>query len=122
MTKEQCGDLYVHTDGNQCISLWTCSWKERLSILLFGNVWLYTYSGYPAELAGVREKANMKKKFQYRNHQPKRIHRGPYNRPETFDERIAREMMQSIRANMEVAFLMASPPCQHHSLKIGEKL
>ena len=36
----ECGDLWVYTDGTQCISCWKLSWKQRLKALLFGKVWL----------------------------------------------------------------------------------
>ena len=45
MTDEECSPLSVFCDGRQCISLWRPSWRERLSILLFGRVWLYVLSG-----------------------------------------------------------------------------
>ena len=45
MTKEECGDLPVFTDGMQCISLWKMTWRERLSALFFGRIWLSIYSG-----------------------------------------------------------------------------
>lgn len=45
MTKEECGDLPVFTDGNQCISLWKMNWRERVSALFFGKVWVYVWSG-----------------------------------------------------------------------------
>jgi hypothetical protein len=37
--------LPVFSDGEQCISLWRMSWRERLSALLFGRVWLQVLSG-----------------------------------------------------------------------------
>lgn len=37
--------LPVWTDGEQCLSLWRPSWRERLSVLLFGKVWLSLLSG-----------------------------------------------------------------------------
>lgn len=45
MTDEECGPLPVYSDGQQCISLWRMSWRERLSSLFFGRVWLQIYSG-----------------------------------------------------------------------------
>jgi len=45
MTKEECGDLPVWTDGTQVISLWKMSWRERFSALFFGRIWLSVYSG-----------------------------------------------------------------------------
>ena len=46
MSKEECGELYIFSDGQYCISLWQMSWKERLSALFFGRVWLWVYSGH----------------------------------------------------------------------------
>lgn len=37
---EEFDSLPVFTDGRECISCWQMSWKERLSALLFGKVWL----------------------------------------------------------------------------------
>ena len=37
--------LPVYRDGEQCISLWTMSRRERLSALIFGRVWLQVLSG-----------------------------------------------------------------------------
>lgn len=37
--------LPVWTDGEQCVSCWRMSWRERLSALLFGRVWLAILSG-----------------------------------------------------------------------------
>lgn len=37
--------LPVYTDGEQCISLWQMNWRERVSALLFGRVWLQVLSG-----------------------------------------------------------------------------
>jgi hypothetical protein len=45
MADEQCSSLDVYCDGEQCISCWRPSWKERLSILLFGKVWLSVLFG-----------------------------------------------------------------------------
>lgn len=45
MTSEECGNLPVFTDGTQCISLWKMTWRERLSALLFGKVWLFVVNG-----------------------------------------------------------------------------
>lgn len=38
--------LPVWTDGEQCISCWKMSLRERLSALLFGRVWLAILSGH----------------------------------------------------------------------------
>ena len=45
MTDEECGSLDVYTDGEKCISCWEMSFKERLSALIFGKVWLIVISG-----------------------------------------------------------------------------
>lgn len=37
--------LPIFTDGEQCVSLWRLSWRERLSALIFGRVWLQVLSG-----------------------------------------------------------------------------
>jgi hypothetical protein len=37
--------LPVWTDGEQCVSCWQMSWRERLSALLFGRAWLALLSG-----------------------------------------------------------------------------
>jgi len=37
--------LPIWTDGEQCLSCWQMSWRERLSALLFGRVWLALLSG-----------------------------------------------------------------------------
>lgn len=58
MTDEQCGSLPIFTDGNECISLWKMTWKERLSALLFGRVWVWVVSGRtqpPIALWAIRE-------------------------------------------------------------------
>lgn len=50
--------LHVWTDGEQCLSLWRPSWRERLSILFFGKVWLALLSGQtqpPACVVACRE-------------------------------------------------------------------
>lgn len=45
MTDEECSSLWVYSDGVVCISCWKMSWKDRLSALLFGKVWLVVRSG-----------------------------------------------------------------------------
>jgi len=37
--------LPIWTDGEQCVSCWRMSWRERLSALVFGRVWLAILSG-----------------------------------------------------------------------------
>ncbi len=45
MTDEQCGSLHafvtVELGYPDIVSCWRPSWRERLSILLFGRVWLH---------------------------------------------------------------------------------
>jgi len=58
MTEEQCGSLPVFTDGKQCISLWQMNWRERLSALFFGKIWLFVWSGQtqpPVSLMAANE-------------------------------------------------------------------
>jgi hypothetical protein len=45
MTEEECESLPVLTDGKVCVSLWKPTLKERLSILFFGRIWLFVFSG-----------------------------------------------------------------------------
>ena len=45
MTAEECGSLSVCTDGIVCWSCWKASWRERLSMLVFGKLWVCVYSG-----------------------------------------------------------------------------
>ena len=45
MTDDECEVLPVWTDGHECASLWRPTLRERLSILLFGRVWLRVVSG-----------------------------------------------------------------------------
>ncbi len=45
MTDEECGPLAIYSDGQQFISLWRMSWRERLSSLFFGKAWLFVHSG-----------------------------------------------------------------------------
>jgi hypothetical protein len=52
-TDEECATLPVFTDGKQCISLWKMTWRERLSALLFGKVWLFVISGQTQPPVGL---------------------------------------------------------------------
>lgn len=36
-----CASLYVYSDDAESVSLWRPSLKERLSVLVFGRVWLF---------------------------------------------------------------------------------
>jgi hypothetical protein len=42
---EECGDLHVFNDGKQSISCWRLSFKQRISALLFGRIWLSVFGG-----------------------------------------------------------------------------
>lgn len=44
-TKDEVGDLPVFSDGIYCVSLWQMSWRDRLSALFHGRVWLWVMSG-----------------------------------------------------------------------------
>lgn len=46
MSDEECGSLWVYSDGRECISCWRLTWKERIKALLFGKVWLSVLSGH----------------------------------------------------------------------------
>lgn len=46
MTDEECGSLPVYNDGSQSISCWRMTWRERLSALFVGRVWLQVYAGH----------------------------------------------------------------------------
>lgn len=46
MTDEECSNLWVFCNGIECISCWKLTWKQRLSALLFGKVWLSVLSGH----------------------------------------------------------------------------
>ncbi len=54
MTDEECGPLPIYSDGQQCISLWRMSWRERVSSLLFGRVWLHVHSGRTQPPVGLQ--------------------------------------------------------------------
>jgi len=45
MTDEECLPLPIYTDGEHCISLWEPSFRERLSVLFRGRVWLWVKNG-----------------------------------------------------------------------------
>lgn len=45
MTDKECSSLDVYCDSKQCISLWHMSFRERLSTLVFGRIWIYVLSG-----------------------------------------------------------------------------
>ena len=37
--------LPIWTDGEQCVSCWRMTWRERLSALIFGRTWIAILSG-----------------------------------------------------------------------------
>lgn len=45
LTAPDCLPLPVHTDGRQCLSCWELNWRQRLSALVHGKVWLCTLTG-----------------------------------------------------------------------------
>jgi len=45
MSDEECGSLWVFSDGEQCISCWRMTFKQRIKALLWGRVWLSVRSG-----------------------------------------------------------------------------
>lgn len=42
---DNCGPLDVYADSKTCLSCWRLSWRERLSVLFFGRVWLWVRFG-----------------------------------------------------------------------------
>lgn len=38
-------ELPIWTDGEQCLSCWKMSWRERFSSLIFGRVWISALTG-----------------------------------------------------------------------------
>ena len=57
LSESGCSELPVWCDGKQCVSCWKPSIKERIKILLGGNVWLGVMSGKtqpPVFVAGER--------------------------------------------------------------------
>lgn len=54
---ENCVPLQIWTDGRTCVSCWRADWRERLSILFFGRVWIWVWFGAtqpPIQLLGHR--------------------------------------------------------------------
>lgn len=45
MTDEECSSLWVYADGMHNISCWKMSFRQRLSALIHGKVWLCVLSG-----------------------------------------------------------------------------
>jgi hypothetical protein len=41
----KCTELRIYNDGQRCLSKWKMNWKDRLSALIYGNIWLDILSG-----------------------------------------------------------------------------
>jgi hypothetical protein len=57
MTDRECASLPCYRDGREVISCWRATWRERISVLMHGRVWLRVLSGAtqpPVSLDGVR--------------------------------------------------------------------
>lgn len=37
--------LHIWTDGEQCVSCWHMTYRDRLNALIFGRVWVSTLTG-----------------------------------------------------------------------------
>lgn len=46
---EDCEPLDIWTDGMFCTSRWRMSWRERISALVFGRVWVRVWSWKPTQ-------------------------------------------------------------------------
>jgi hypothetical protein len=49
--------LPIWSDGEQCVSCWRPSWRERLAILIYGRVWIAALTGHtqpPIYIEGSR--------------------------------------------------------------------
>jgi hypothetical protein len=40
MTDEECSSLWVHNDGEQSVSCWKMTLKERIKLLFHGRIWV----------------------------------------------------------------------------------
>lgn len=45
MDDDECGSLWVFTDGECCISCWKLTFWQRLAVLFHGTIWLSVLSG-----------------------------------------------------------------------------
>lgn len=47
MSDDECGSLWVHRNPVEytTLSCWRMSWRERISALLFGRVWIWVHAG-----------------------------------------------------------------------------
>lgn len=61
MSEEECGDLPVYHDPQFNISCWKLTWRERISALFFGTVWLWVYGGGHPPVALEARKTTFKK-------------------------------------------------------------
>lgn len=52
MTDEECGSLWIYRQDNQCMSLWTAPFMERLKFLFHGHIWIGVISGKLNRLYG----------------------------------------------------------------------
>jgi hypothetical protein len=59
MTDEQCSSLPIYNDGIQCISCWKMTWRERISALLFGRIWLWVVSGVTQPPVALEARKNI---------------------------------------------------------------
>lgn len=41
--------LPIWTDGEQCVSLWKMSWRERLAMLFRGTIWVQVLTSKPSQ-------------------------------------------------------------------------
>ena len=41
---DNCGELHVQCHGDGMLSCWKMGWRERLSALIFGRIWLNLYT------------------------------------------------------------------------------
>jgi hypothetical protein len=60
MTDAECKSLSVFTDGEQCVSCWKPSFRERLSILFYGRIWLSVLSGSTQPPVRIKGTKNVK--------------------------------------------------------------
>jgi hypothetical protein len=64
MTDEECGPLPVYVADGVITSCWRPTWRERISMLIFGRVWVWVCSGEtqpPIALEGKRTVFKYKK-------------------------------------------------------------
>lgn len=45
LTDDECKSLWVYTDEIECISCWKLTFRQRLSLLFHGRIWLSVFSG-----------------------------------------------------------------------------